>query len=159
MLAGLQARMCQPWKARGPGAGEETASSGSFQSTSFTLWLSVLQFSDFFCHKLISPLKEILISHAMLVISHFSICFFFLPYKYVKQSWKSYMNIVCESCPVVLDSAITWAIYSPWNSPGQNTGVGSHSLLQGIFPTQESNPGLLHCRQILYCLSHQGPWS
>ena len=35
-------------------------------------------------------------------------------------------------------------------------GVGSHSLLQGIFPTQESNPGLLHCRQILYHLSHQG---
>ena len=38
----------------------------------------------------------------------------------------------------------------------KNTGVGSHSLLQGIFPTQGSNLGLLHCRQILYCLSHQG---
>ena len=36
----------------------------------------------------------------------------------------------------------------PWNSPGQNTGVGGHFLLQGIFPTQASNPGLLHCRQI-----------
>ena len=46
--------------------------------------------------------------------------------------------------------------YSPWNSPGQNTGVGSLSLLQGIFPTQGSNPGLLHCRQILYQLSHKG---
>ena len=45
---------------------------------------------------------------------------------------------------------------SPWDSPGQNTGVGSHSLLQGIFPTQGSNPGLPHCRQILYQLSHQG---
>ena len=44
--------------------------------------------------------------------------------------------------------------YNPWNSPGQNTGVGSLSLLQGIFPTQGSNPGLLHCRQILYQLSH-----
>ena len=41
----------------------------------------------------------------------------------------------------------------PWNSPGKNTGVGSHSLLQGIFPTQGSNPGLLHCSQILYHLS------
>ena len=41
----------------------------------------------------------------------------------------------------------------PWNSPGNNTGVGSHSLLQGIFPTQRSNLGLLHCRQILYQLS------
>ena len=46
--------------------------------------------------------------------------------------------------------------YSPWNSPGQNTGVGSLSLLQGIFPTQGSNPGLLHCGQILYQLSHKG---
>ena len=44
----------------------------------------------------------------------------------------------------------------PWNSPGKNTGVASYSFLQGIFPTQGSNPGLLHCRQILYCLSHQG---
>ena len=44
----------------------------------------------------------------------------------------------------------------PWNSPGKNTGVGCHSLLQGIFLTQGSNPGLLHCRQIFYHLSHQG---
>ena len=43
-----------------------------------------------------------------------------------------------------------------WNSPGQNTGVGSLSLLQGIFPTQGLNPGLPHCRWILYQLSHQG---
>ena len=46
--------------------------------------------------------------------------------------------------------------YSPWNSPGQNTGVGSLSLLQGIFLTQESNWGLLHRRQILYQLSYEG---
>ena len=44
----------------------------------------------------------------------------------------------------------------PWNSPGQDTGVGSHLLLQGIFPTQESNPGLPHCRWILCRLSQQG---
>ena len=44
----------------------------------------------------------------------------------------------------------------PWNSPGKNTGVGSHSLLQGIFPTQGSNPGVPYCRQIFYPLSHQG---
>ena len=44
----------------------------------------------------------------------------------------------------------------PWNSPGQNTGVSSCPLPQGIFPTQWSNPGLPHCRQILYHLSHQG---
>ena len=46
--------------------------------------------------------------------------------------------------------------YSPWNSPGQNTGVGSLCVLQGIFPAQESNSGLPHCRRILYQLSHQG---
>ena len=44
----------------------------------------------------------------------------------------------------------------PWNSPGKNTGVGRHYLLQEIFPTQGCNPGLLHSRQILYSLSHQG---
>ena len=49
-----------------------------------------------------------------------------------------------------------WTLYSPWNSPGQNTGVSSLSLLQGIFLTQGSNPGLPHCRQILYQLSHKG---
>ena len=43
----------------------------------------------------------------------------------------------------------------PWNFPGKNTRVGCHSLLQGIFPTQGSNTGLLHCRQILYHLNHQ----
>ena len=45
---------------------------------------------------------------------------------------------------------------SPWNSPGQNTGVGSLSLLQGIFPTQGSNLSLPHCGWILYQLSHKG---
>ena len=43
-----------------------------------------------------------------------------------------------------------------WNSTGKNTGVGNHSLLQGMFPAQESNLGLLHCGQILYHLSYQG---
>ena len=54
------------------------------------------------------------------------------------------------------DSLWPHGLYSPWNSPGQNTGVGSCSLLQEIFPTQGLNPGLLHCRLILYQLSHQG---
>ena len=51
--------------------------------------------------------------------------------------------------------AYPW-LYSPWNSPGQNTGVGSLSLLQGIFPTKGLSPGLPHCRWILYQLSHKG---
>ena len=54
------------------------------------------------------------------------------------------------------DLAAAVAAYIPWNSPGQNTGVGSLSLLLGIFPTQRLNPGLPHCRHILYQLSHQG---
>ena len=54
------------------------------------------------------------------------------------------------------DSLQPHGLYSPWNSPGQNTGVGSLSILQGIFPTQEWNPGLLHCRRILYQLSLKG---
>ena len=47
-------------------------------------------------------------------------------------------------------------LYSPWSSSGQNTGVSNLSLLQGVFPNQGSNPGLLHCRHILYQLSHKG---
>ena len=47
-------------------------------------------------------------------------------------------------------------LYSPWDFPGQNTGVGSLSLLQCIFPTQGANLGLPHCRRILYQLSHNG---
>ena len=61
-----------------------------------------------------------------------------------------------ESHSVVLGFLRPHGPYSPWNSPGQNTGVGTHSLLQGIFPTHGSSPGLPHCRQILYQLSHQG---
>ena len=61
-----------------------------------------------------------------------------------------------ESRSIVSDSLRPHGLYSPWNSPGQNTGVGSLSLLQGIFPTQGSNPGLPHCTWILYQLSHKG---
>ena len=65
------------------------------------------------------------------------------------------------SCSVVSDSLRprglqpAWFL-CPWDSPDKNTGVGCHALLQGIFPTQGSNPGLPHCRWILYHLSHQG---
>ena len=56
--------------------------------------------------------------------------------------WKSFSHVQLFCIP-----------HSPWNYPGQNTGVGSLSLLQGIFPTLGSNPGLPHCRQIVYQLS------
>ena len=49
-----------------------------------------------------------------------------------------------------------WLFVTPWNSPGHSTGVGSHPLLQGIFPSQGLNPGLPNCRRILYQLSHLG---
>ena len=52
-------------------------------------------------------------------------------------------------------SPVDWLLCL-WDSLGKNTGVGIHFLLQGNFLTQGSNPGLLHCRQVLYCLSHQG---
>ena len=60
---------------------------------------------------------------------------------------------VAQSCLTLCDPM---DLYRPWNSPGQNTGVGSLSLFQGIFPTQGPNPGLPHCRWILYQLSHKG---
>ena len=65
-------------------------------------------------------------------------------------------NADSESLSDMSDSLRPHGLYSPWNSPGQNTGVGSIFLLQGISPTQESNPGLPHCRQTLYQLSHKG---
>ena len=66
------------------------------------------------------------------------------------------MKSESESHSVVSDSLPHHGLYSPWNSLGQNTGVGSLSLLQGIFPTQGSNPGLPHRRQILYHSEPQG---
>ena len=74
-------------------------------------------------------------------------------FRYSDQSGYKWSVKVTQS---VSDSLWPHGLYSPWNSPGQNTGVGSLSLLQGIFPTQESNPSLSHCRRILYQLSHTG---
>ena len=78
------------------------------------------------CHKEISP-------HAVL--------------RLVTQSWLTLCDPMDCSPPGSSDHG---------DSPGQNTVVGFHAFFQGIFPTQGSNPGLPHCRQILYHLSHQG---
>ena len=59
------------------------------------------------------------------------------------------MCLVAQTCPTLCDP-------TGYSLPGKNTGVGCHAKLQGICPTQGSNPGLPLCRQILYCLSHQG---
>ena len=61
-----------------------------------------------------------------------------------------------ESRSVMSNALQPRGLYSPWNSPGQDTGVGSLSVLQGTFPTQESNSGLPPCRRILHQLSHKG---
>ena len=70
----------------------------------------------------------------------------------------SSINGVSQSCPALCDpmdcSPSDSSVHG--DSPGKNTGVGCHVLLQRIFPTQGSNPGLPHCRPILYHLSHQG---
>ena len=62
------------------------------------------------------------------------------------------------SCPTLLQPHGLWPsrVLCPWDCPGQNTRVGFHFLLEGIFLAQGSNPSLLHCRWILYQLSHQG---
>ena len=69
-------------------------------------------------------------------------------------------SLVQEKKIFVWHSATPWTkpsrLLCPWNSPGKNTEVGSHSLLQGIFLTQGLNPSLSHCRLTLYCLSYQG---
>ena len=90
----------------------------------------------------------------------------------VGQNWVTFTHMILKrSSQLILDVLIQiylylasvmsdslWpnGLYSLWNSPGQITGMGSRSLLQGTFPTQGSNLGLWHCRQILYQLSHQG---
>ena len=80
-----------------------------------------------------------------------------------KEEWMVYKYsgvlvkvLVTQSCPRLSVTLWTFRLPCPWDSPGKNTGVCCHFLLQGIFPTQGLNPGLLHCRQILSHLSHQG---
>ena len=67
-----------------------------------------------------------------------------------------YYHSESENRSVTSNSLRPHGLYNPWNSPGQNTRVGSLSIFQGIFPTQGLNPGLPHCRWILYQLSHKG---
>ena len=72
-------------------------------------------------------------------------------------TWEAQV-LVAQSCLIVCNSMNcsppgSLELSSPWNYPGKNTRVGNHSLLQGVFPTKGSNPGLL-CRQILYHLSY-----
>ena len=76
-------------------------------------------------------------------------------YLTLPQVYQGGSGLVAKSCPTVRPHA---RLLCPRDSPSQNTGVGCHFRLQwvAIFPTQELNPGLLHCRQILYQLSYEG---
>ena len=68
------------------------------------------------------------------------------------------VQVCMLSCIRLLVTPGLWParLLCPWNFSGKNTGVGCHFLLQGIFPSQGTNPGLPHCRWILYQLNHKG---
>ena len=75
----------------------------------------------------------------------------------IKKKWQEYMEVLFN-CVQLFATPWTVRLLCPWGFPGKNTGVDCHSLLQGIFPTQGSNLGFMHWRQILYCLSyHRSP--
>ena len=76
-------------------------------------------------------------------------------YNLSSKTWHFLTESENETHSVVSDSLWPHRVYSPWNFPGQNSGVGSLLLLQRIFPTQGLNPGLPPCGQILYQLSHK----
>ena len=90
-----------------------------------------------FTFKLLVVIPSANSGHWMNLVSHLSLS---------ERKWKSL------SC---INSLWFHGLYIPWNFPGQNTGVGSLFLLQGIFPTQGLNSGLPHCRRFLYQLSHK----
>ena len=98
----------------------------------------------------------------MLLFQGFFFSFLIFPFGWSKILWLHFKNIKkkVKSLSCVQLFATPWTIptrlLGPWHSPGKSTGVGCHFPLQGIFPTQGSNPGLPHCKQTLYHLSHQG---
>ena len=71
--------------------------------------------------------------------------------------WEKWsVSAVAQSCPILCGCMEFTRLLNPWDFPSKNSGLCCHFLLQGIFPIQGSNPGLLHCRQMLYLLTHQG---
>ena len=109
---------------------------------------------DFWCSLIVGCLLGlyVLICTCMSYSYHWSVSRKYLTCK--SNKWK------CELLLHVQLFVTPWTVppwlLCPWDSSGKNTGKYSHSLLQQIFPTQGSNPGLLHYRQIIYCQSHQG---
>ena len=115
-----------------------------FSFSMIILILSILLHVSMFLFLLLSsfPLYECTHLYSLFIIGRHLYC-----------AWKKMKVKVIQLCLTLCDPM---NLHSPWNSPGKNTEVGSLFLLQGIFPTQELNPGLPHCRQIIYQLSHQG---
>ena len=96
-------------------------------------------------------IKNVILKYEKVI---FNYCYILL-----NMAWKERVKVkaaqLCSTLCDPMDCSLL-RLLCPWNSPGKNTGVGGHSLLQGIFPTQGLNPGLPHCKWILYQLSHQG---
>ena len=87
---------------------------------------------------------------------YYNVCIYTYMWFYIHILHAYYeVKVKVKSLSVVSNSMWPHGLYSLWNSPGQNTGVGSLSLLHGIVPTQGPNPCLPHCKQILYQLSHK----
>ena len=104
---------------------------------------------------------DMIFKSLIILVTHF--LSLLLPFPLSLANYRSFLTGLPESesvkelvsCSVMSDSLWPQRLYTPWDSPGQNTGVGSFSLLQEVFPTQGSNRGLPHYRQILYQLSHK----
>ena len=104
--------------------------------------------------------KFLVISYVIMTVDNFFSKSFLLSWRtssciFVQLTTLCYSRLYGETMYCSLPGVLSMA-FCPWNFPDKNTGLGSHSLLQGIFPTQGSNSGLLQCRQIPYHLSHQG---
>ena len=92
-----------------------------------------------------------------MIAPHFMSTLYFSSFRTIQSVKVKVSDIRSWLCPTLCDPMTVdcHAPLNPQNSPGKNTGVGRHSLLQEIFPTQGQNLGLLYCRQILYCLRYQ----
>ena len=117
-------------------------------SSSLAHWLD-FEIISIFSHK---REKHLIVGEGVKKIKHRCVHTILLILIFISKASK-----VAQSCPTLCDPHGLWptSLLCPWGFPGKNTGAGCHFLLQGIFPTQGSNPGLPHYRQTLYPLSHQ----
>ena len=128
-----------------------------YNNSHFIVWLLWLVIQITYIYLCINKHTKLIVANYLPNIFPFvgeAVCFLSTEKRCFRGSyWNILLKHESESSSVVSDSLWPHGLYSPWNSPGQNTGVGIRFLLQGIFPTQGSNPGLPHYRRILYQLS------